>query len=450
MKWIDKVLDEKSDVAIAFFWQLVGPLFILCTFALAPTNLLIFFAGIMGLFLSAKYRMGGFIASLILLSAIAIGEHLFYSSSHLWLFGLEGSYAMAFFITAQSANQHLSFVRSLFSQLETRSSSILNLEDEFTKSRLESTKQQLFAQEKIDSLQKQLEEVLSEQSSLLVLNEVLRKTTAQHMAGKEGLSEELYHLQSRLDSELSEKEEFQAEISRLKNEHGLAAENQRLIEEIQAIRADREQTHTLKETLERLYAHEHQRAGAACAQMVSFEAEKRESDEKIAALESELKPLRVSLEQIQQDRDLYRMSAEKSDAIQRERNLLKDRLQQAEFELAQKAGSVAAPELELLEEKIKKLTSVELLYKQLRAQFEEKNVILHKTRSELFVVDNALQTLQIEMTRKELDGIPQEFVKELSSLENELSLLQEENGNLQNIISALSVPSDPIVKKKSE
>ena len=55
MKWINRVLDEKSDGALAFFWQLVGPIFVLCTYALEPHHILIFFAGVIGLFVKTKF-----------------------------------------------------------------------------------------------------------------------------------------------------------------------------------------------------------------------------------------------------------------------------------------------------------------------------------------------------------------------------------------------------------
>lgn len=480
MKIIDKVLDEKSDVALAFFWQIIGPLFILCTFALDPNNLIIFSVGILGLFLSSKFQMKGFVAALIVLSIAAIGEHLFFKTQHLWSLGIEGSYAIAFFITAQNADRHHSFINTLLSQIETRTSSILNLEEEFTKSRSDSTEQQVLLQEKIDLLQKQVDEALSDQSSLLILNEVLRKTTASHVKDHNTLKEQLFDLESRLELERTGREEAEADLLRLKNESVIIQDNQRLTDEINAIRMDREQTHMINETLARLHAKENMRAQSACDQMTAYESEKRQLDTQLSTLKRELESLRFQLEQAISERDRYQQSAQRSDAIQTERNFLKDRLRMAEHELSQRKENPASIDLsqyvpkdvackledkikELseierlysqlktdqnvekeivprLEEKVKELSQIELLYKQLKVQFDEKNQTLHKTRSELFHVDNTLQTLKIDMQRNELmeNPLPQEILSEITSLESEISDLAEENEELQSLVTALS------------
>lgn len=70
----------------------------------------------------------------------------------------------------------------------------------------------------------------------------------------------------------------------------------------------------------------------------------------------------------------------------------------------------------------------------------KKNQTLHKTRSELFYVDNALQTLKIEIQSNELmeTHLPQEILSEFSVLEREISNLAEENEELQNLVTLLS------------
>lgn len=438
MKWIDKVLDDRNEGAIAFFWQLVGPLFILCTFALAPQNYFIFSAGVIGLFLSAKFRNAGFIASLILLTTIAVLEHFYSTPFQLWSLGLISSYAMAFFITAQSATRHQIFVRSLFSQLETRDSFATSLEEEVNKTRLEITEQQVKAQEKIETLQKQLEEIQAEQSSLLVLNEVLRKTTANHMQKKDLLTEELYQLQNRLTTELSEKETLKSQLSNTVT----SEQNHLLVEELNAARREREQTHTLKETLERLHNHEQQRAHAAYSQLSAMELEKSELNQTIASLKNELEQSRAQInEQLSSIESgktelIAQLEIEKIVPLEKELAILRSQLEEGQAEKMRLQNSLEA---------FKETSKTELLYKQLRAQFEEKNAILHQTRSELFKIDNAYQALQIEMAQIDL-GVPRDVLLEL---EKELTSLQEENQDLQSIISSLS-ESETKVKKKSE
>jgi chromosome segregation ATPase len=519
MKWIDKVLDDRNEGAIAFFWQLVGPLFILCTFALAPQNYFIFFAGVTGLFLSAKYRNTGFVISCMILVGTALMQHFYHYAFSLWEIGLEASYAMALFITAQSSARHQNLVKSLFSQLDTKDSVVLNLEDEFSKTRLEITRQQIQAQEKIDALQKQLDEIQSEQSSLLMLNEVLRKTTATHMNKKDSLTDELYQLQSRLSHEINEKESLKAKIAN----SDLSA-HQQLVEELNAVRRDHQQAHTIKETLERLHTYEQQRAHAACEQLSVVEQERVQLLQKIAELEKErlnsqsqpneqienqlrqkiahlekelieaqthstlekeqisnqlherIEQLEEELLTVQNQTTLEKEEVEKQFqqklALLFERNAQlnseKEHFSRLEAQLQQKMASFVEEIAQMqnmidplkqdlaekeqavisLEEKLKKVeghSKVDLLYKQLRAQFDEKNEILHQTRSELFKLDNAYQALQIDITQMDF-GVPRDIVIEL---QKEVNALQEENQNLQSIVTTLS-ESDSKVKKKPE
>lgn len=486
MKWIDKVLDDRNEGATAFFWQLVGPLFILCTFALAPQNYLIFFAGVTGLFISAKYKNIGFVLSCMILLGIAFAQHFYQSAFSLWEMGLETSYAMAFFITAQSSARHQNLVKSLFSQLDTKDSVVLNLEDEFNKTRQEITCLQIQAQEKIDALQKQLDEIQSEQSSLLMLNEVLRKTTAIHINKKDSLTDELYQLQSRLTHEIDEKESLKAKILNTD-----LSTHQQLVEELNAVRRKHEETHTIKETLERLHSYEQQRAHAASEQLIAVEQERLQLLEKITELEKErsnsqsqsneqienelrqkIADLEKELIETQTHSNLEKEEIEKKLAQLNEKNAqlnsekehyshletqLQKKMAALVEEMAQTRSLIDPLKQELsekeqtvssLQEKLKKgegHAKVELLYKQLRAQFDEKNEVLHQTRSELFKLDNAYQALQVDIAQMDL-GVPRDIVIEL---QKEVTALQEENQNLQSIVSTLS-EIDLKVKKKPE
>lgn len=430
MKFIDKLLDDKNEASFAFFWQLIGPLFVLCSFALMPPNTLLFFVGAMGLFLSAKFRMKGFAASIAVLLLGAIASLFVLNTDFLWTVGIEASFAIAFFITAQNADRQSSFLQSLFSQMETKSSVISNLEDEVTKSKQETAEKNLALQEKIGSLQKQLDEILSEQSSIVILNEVLRKTTASHILETEAVQENLLNAQIRLDFERKEREALEATLGRLKNESALAQENKELIDEINKVRLDREQTHTINETLARLHAKESLRAKEAFEQLALFEKEKGsiESSE-ITELKEQLETHLIELKQVVLERDA-----------------LKERLHLAEAEIAQKAALQTPVDLSQyvdkdtflhLQEKNKELTHIDSLYKQLKAQFDEKNEVLHKTRKELFQVDTALQALQKDAALDDRMNSA-EVIKELSGLEKQIDQLEEENKELQDLITSLS------------
>ncbi|NCV70087.1 MAG: hypothetical protein EBW55_05130, partial [Betaproteobacteria bacterium] len=68
----------------------------------------------------------------------------------------------------------------------------------------------------------------------------------------------------------------------------------------------------------------------------------------------------------------------------------------AELELLRKERDQLAAQFAKAQEKIHFLSKLEPLHKQLRAQFDEKNQILHQTKAALFNVDTELQTLKIE------------------------------------------------------
>lgn len=458
MKFIDKLLDERSDTDFNFFWQIIGPLFVLCTFALEPNNFFIFCVGILGLFLCARWQMTGLLYSLVLLVAAGVLEHFFLNHQHLWWIGIEGSYAVAFYITALNAERHTHFVQSLFSQLDAKNSSLANLEEDALKSKESATSQQILLQEKGDLLQARLDELSSEYSSLLVLNEVLRKTSARESADKELLQGDLLDLQSRLGICLAEEDALKKELARLKESHTLILENSQLIGEINQVRLEKEQTHMINETLARLHAKESMRAQSAFEQLSILEKEKQETDLKVAEFDRLKSDLEFQLKEAITLRDRYKIAAEQNEAIQTERNFLKDRVTQAEFELAQKSQVAAVDlsqyvpkeELECLQNQVKALFKVKALHKQLKEQFEEKNQVLHKTRAELFQVDNALQALQIEVEGRDFaqNSIPNAIVSEVAQLEEMLTFLEQENEELQNLVTHLSIVQEAPKRKK--
>jgi hypothetical protein len=94
---------------------------------------------------------------------------------------------------------------------------------------------------------------------------------------------------------------------------------------------------------------------------------------------------------------------------------------------------------------------IELLYQQLKAQFEEKNQILHQTRAKLFQSDTELQTLQKKLQEKEFETQPlfNEMNEEVGLLAEEMFALQCENQELQTLISYLMQQS-VVIKKSSE
>ena len=450
MRFIDKISDDKQEAENSFFWQLVGPFSVLCTFALMPHNLLLFAVGGIGLYLSGKYRKKGLLYSISLLILGFIVSYFIYRGDLLWIFGVEASFALAFFITNQTADLQLALFESIFNQVDTKSKSILNLEEEILKSSEEMKKKQLALQDKNESLQKQLDEIVLEQSSIVVLNDVLRRKTADQILIAERLEESLLEERVRLDYEKKEKAEIEAEVARLKNESSIDRENKKLIDEINAIRLEKEQTHTINETLARLHAKESIRAQEAIDRLELYKKEQAVAENiEIASLKKALE--QKTDEQIQAE---FKKEDLKREIASEEIALLKETLSKKENEfnalLAQKESLEEAlktksyidsisdqPSVDRLEKKVKELAGIEAKYKQLKSQFEEKNETLGKARQELFQVDTALQTLQKEAALDDrVEG--REVFVQFSNLEETISRLEEENKELQDLVSLLS------------
>jgi hypothetical protein len=373
-----------------------GPISLLCTLAIGvkssiPFDLLALAAA--GLFLSARLQLRGCCYSLVLLAVIACFKHAFLVSDHLWELGLEASLACAFFVTALSFEQGSTWIESLQSQMQTRVAAIENLEEELAKYRQTGQEQQIAFQEKVATLQKELEEIQADHSSILILNEVLRKTTARHIQENEALNLELGDLKQQKDLLKAEYVQSQKELERLSRTEPFVLQNAELTKELNAARYEKEQTHLINETLARLYARENLKA--------------KEADAEVAQLTDQLRSARV----------------ETHDPEVKEH-------------------------LAFAQEKVYQLSQIEPLFKQLKKQFEEKSEILHQVRSELFISDTELQKLKMERGALELNPLPKEVEVELHALSSQICALEEENQELQELISILSDPSDAAKRKK--
>jgi len=102
------------------------------------------------------------------------------------------------------------------------------------------------------------------------------------------------------------------------------------------------------------------------------------------------------------------------------------------------------------EEKVHDLAKVDAQYRQLKDQFEEKGRILHETRCQLFKAETDLQTLAIE--KEEQNSLPERLRVEFDRLEREITDLQEENLQLQELVSVLTqkqTPSPPFAANRT-
>lgn len=445
-----------------------GPIFLLCTASLSvkaaiPFDLL--GVAVVGLFLSARLQVRGCYYSLILLGTAAALKHAFLSTDHLWYLGIEGSLGLAFFITALSFEQGTTWIESLQSQMQIQKSTLENLEEELVKVRQTAQEQQIAFQEKVSTFQKELEEVQTEHSSLLILNEVLRKTTARYAKESEIAAEALQDAMRQIDFIRGDYEACERALARFKNSDALAIQNTELLKELNQARYDKEETHLINETLARLHLREVLKAKDADQEAASLQEELtslhkevqrvvRPLEEDLATARNQIQTLQSEFETKSQEAHWARQQLLQLAEVQGERNLLKEKLQAALNEIALLQSRAVDPQiveqLKSAQEKVLHLSQMEPLFKQLKKQFDEKNQILHDTRAVFFKTDTELQKLKMEKAALDLSPLPKEVENELENLSEQVTLLEEENLELHELISILADPSSDATKRKKK
>jgi chromosome segregation ATPase len=446
-----------------------GPIFLISSVAIGvktaiPFDLL--FIAATGFLLCAHLKLRGCVYSLILLGLAAVVKHAFVVSDHLWQLGLEGSLACAFFMTAWAFEQGASWIQSLQSQMLIREAAVDNLEEELAKTKESTQEQQILFQEKVAAVQKELEDLQTEYSSILILNEVLRKTTARHTQENETLTAKVLELYKDKEMLKADYEECQKDLARLKNDDSLVLQNTQLMKELNVARYEKEQTHLINETIARLYARENLKAKEADQEAESLTDQLRATrkemariaqplEEKLAASEKQISGLAFEFEKANQEANQARSQLLKLNEIVAERNFLKERLAASheEITLLQNQKPAQDPhlaeQLAFAQERMLHLSQIEPLFKQLKKQFEEKDQVLHQARTDLFKIDTELQKLQIEKAALEFNPIPKEVEEELQQLSAQIIELEEENRELQELISILNEnPTDAAKRKK--
>lgn len=434
-------------------WQIIGPLSLLCAFVLAAKHPLpydLYAASLLGLFFSARWHFRGCFYALVLLISVGIVKHWMGNLHHFWHLGLEGAVACSFFITALAFENSSLKLESLYAQLAAKAAALANSEADLEKTVEDATKRQMIAAEKIDVLQKDLEETQQEKGSFEVLNDVLRKVTSHHQEEKNQLKETSTENQRRLAQAYAQMEDLKKEVSNFKNtDHEL--EKEQLLGELNSARVEKEQSHLINEKLVRLHAKESMRAQGAMDQLQNVLEEKRNLQQQLRQAIQETATSMLAFKQAEEDQEKNQKDVDSLGRLQQEKLFLQDRLRSYEVELSllkktpeelnalRKERDLLASQFARAQEKIQFLSKLEPLYKQLKAQFDEKNQILHETRASLFYVDTELQTLKMEREQMNLQHNPASapLYKEFIQLDEELASLQKENEELQSLVTHL-------------
>lgn len=410
-----EVFQETNDGENVAVRQMIGPAFLIVALALAGKSAPLIAAGVIGLYFAARSQT---LYALITVACLALVQQIIGTDRPVWFLGLEVSIGCSLLITSLSFQSGLQFVQSLISQKEAQSSSLQNLEEELSKQIQSALTQQIALQNKLQETQKELVDIQEEQSSLFVLNEVLRKTAVRHTEEKEALEEKSLNQQRRIAMLQADLLNVEKELERLSHPESLAQQNRQLFQELNAARYQREQTQLINETLVRLHAKE------------SLKAKEAEG-------------LKTMLDQALQEKEALRSSLGTLEDVQTEKRFLQDRLTKAQNEmdhlkaqLAQETARIQAvvqeKEAEIQQAKARADSGPLLL--QLRQQFEEKNKVLHETRSALFRVETELQALRLEKEELllQVDSIP-------PAVQEDLSRLEEENLELEELVSLLTL-----------
>lgn len=506
-----------------------GPIFLLSSVIIAAKaafSIDLLVTASIGFFLSYRLQVRGMCYALIILGFTSIAKHLMIDSDHLWHLGIQCSLALAFFITALTSEQEANWIESLESQIETGKASFQNLEEELSKVHAETSEQQIAYQERIGALQKELEDLQSEHSSILILNEVLRKKTAAVQEEQEASIRKFLAIESKFEALQGRYELNEKELARIQDNDGMASLNKQLMQELEDSRFDQEQTHLTNETLNRLLTKESLKAKEAESEIDSLKIQLRASHEKVRTLEE---PLQEELSKLTRENETLSKEFERTsfranefaekqlklEDLQTERNFLKERLDQAlheidllrkqdpkkyvelekeyrdvlereqiakghvselasrisdlekelestitreknaqshvqelgnQLERREKENPEAREMLKNAEDKIAHLSQIEPLYRQLKKQFEEKNKVLEETRKNLFETDTELQKFKMDQKALEISPLAKDLEKEFETLSKKIFLLEEENQQLQELVSNLS--QNPEQKKK--
>lgn len=291
---------ERAKEKEPLHWMVWGFLFLLTTFAFVNYPKIRFGAlslVLLGLYLSARFRMKGCFYSLLFLSLSSVVHHALIREGHFWTLGLEISMGLAFFITALASEEIESKRVSEEEKKKIAEISLQNLEQELEAVRQTAALERIEAEEKRQALVSQLEEVQKELSSLLILNDVLRKEAARRLHEAKELRHTAVCLEREKGEILEEKNALALEKKRLLAEEGLVRQVAERLEEANRLRVEKYQMQLINEDLAGRYA-------KACWQK---KAEEKALQERRGASQAreEIESLREAVSRLTRTEDLY-------------------------------------------------------------------------------------------------------------------------------------------------
>ncbi|NGX52440.1 MAG: hypothetical protein KR126chlam5_00738 [Candidatus Anoxychlamydiales bacterium] len=492
------LIDEKFENNLKF-WVLLGPFFLLLTIALASFELCIITAA--SLFLCYRFRFKGLYISLALLIFYSFYVQVNLETFHLWNLGLELSIALGLITTAFGLDEIKTFIvkgsstldkdvinlkNELFERQKIFENTERNLQDNLSILNVDLDKKD----QKINFFFKENETIKSElkesiQKKDYLLNELDLKV--KEIDDLKIIQDELYEKLSYLKDEefLQENNQnFQKELSELK----LHLQNQKeekdkiliqLNEKIQKIKIlenSLESSNNNIQEVESLNLKINQKDNfikelelnlkGFAKNIEDIDVLNQKLDEKetfIQELQNNTHNSNKSNEDIQHIKDslnqketfiktlqLKLQNTEKSiheidvlnEKVLKQESLIEKLKQQRAEKDSKKASFENITDEKLLKEyenKLKEFKKLDSLYSQLKDQFQDKQLVLHNTRQELFSVNEKLTAVQREKNDdfKDLSENEKALLKDLDLIASELKVYKEENLNLQNLLGEL-------------
>jgi len=492
------LIDEKFENNLKF-WVLLGPFFLLLTIALASFELCIITA--VSLFLCYRFRFKGLYVSLALLIFYSFYVQVNLETFHLWNLGLELSIALGLITTAFGLDEIKNFIvkgsstldkdvinlknelierQKIFENTEKNlqdNLSILNVdldkkdqkinalfnENEKIKNSLkESIQKKDYLLNELDQKVKEIDDLkiiqdeLYEKLSYLKDEEFLQEKNKNY---QKDLSELNQHLQNQKEEKDKILIQLNEKIQKIKVLERSLENSSNNIQEIESLNLKLNQKEDFIKELE-------MQLNGFAKNIEDIDILKQkliEKDAHIKKLQDNYQNSNVNSEEIQKLKDslsqketfikdiqLKLQNSEKNikeidtlneKVLKQEAFIEKLKQQKAEKDTTKTSIENITDEnlLKEYENKLKEFKKLDSLYTQLKDQFEEKQLVLHNTRQELFSVNEKLTAIQREKNDdfKDLSDNEKALLKDLDLIASELKVYKEENLNLQNLLGEL-------------
>ncbi len=402
------MVENKASQIYAFIFPVVGPVFCCTAFFIAynktfTADLGIFF--LLSSFLLFRERKQGFALSLLILSLISV-VRLFLTKDIFWELGLDCSLLIALYLTYEGISFAERFIKTLKQDREDAFKKL----DEISSLRKEEQEHFLSLQEKYqdqvasynDQLERQKEKIESLDRLCLTLSETIDLSQA-HFSQLEGGKKEAEKARKIAEKKI---EYLEKKLSQYDHAKQWEDDLQKLVQEKQILQRELQEQESLKERYFLQYAAIKQREENLSSALMELQ---RDNSKVVLEREEEARFWKAKAKSLDE---------RKIEKLREEEQIGLAHLQNENREWKEKYSRTRKL-LEQYTKQVKELLHMRASYQQLQKQFKEKNLLLHRTRKELFSLELERELERREAFEKELQesvSLPYDFEKENESL----------------------------------